>query len=134
MKITCIANSGKSLSPKQIALGNSIDYKREYLELNKIYTVYGILIIKDTLNFLIVRGLEDSPTIEPAELFDVTEHNIPPTWQFNAFRGSVVEAVIGYEELALDKEHNVELVNRNTDAFKKFYIRKNEIDEWEKGR
>lgn len=129
MKAKCITNSGKFLSKKQIAFGNSTEYIREYLEINKIYTIYGIMIIEGTINYLVSYGLSNSPSFEPAEFFEVVEHTLPSQWYYHYYGEAVVEAIWGYKELALDVKHNVELTEGETAAIKTFYIRKNEIDE-----
>lgn len=140
MKITCIANSGYDLSKKQIALGNSPGYVREYLEIGKTYEVYGIILVKGTLEYLIAVRDTITPHFEPIELFKITDTSIPPFWHYNYFGingDTTVEAVWGYRELALDSKHNVDLVERGeraVEALKIFYARKKEIDDWEKNK
>lgn len=129
MKVKCIASSGKSLSKKQIDLGNSIEYDRIYLKINNIYTVYGIILIKDTLNYLIVIGNSDTPSFEPAEFFEIVDNKMPPTWYFNYL--SETKAKWGYKELALDDDYAGGLEeSENVEIFKIFYKRKKEIDDW----
>jgi hypothetical protein len=128
MKAKCIINSGKSLSKKQISLGNSTEYTREYLEIGEIYTVYGIMIIVGTINYLVSYGLANSPAFEPAEFFKIVEHTLPSQWYYSYYGEAVVEAIWGYKELALDAQHNIQLTEGETAAMKIFYNRKNEID------
>lgn len=133
MKVKCIANSGKHLSEKQITFVNSPEYVREYLQIGKIYAVYGITLVDNMLLYLIVRGQADSPTFQPAEFFEIVDNTIPPTWYCNYFGGS--KATWGYKELALDTNHASDLEEREkADAFKIFFKRKQEIDEWEESK
>ncbi len=135
MKVECIANSGKALSLKQIAFVNSPNYEREYLEIGKIYNVYGITLSMHSLNYLIATGVAESPTFEPVAFFKIIENNIPPMWYFNYFgdKNEVPsDAVWGYKELVFDPRHCSDLEERkNEDAFKIFFKHKFEIDEWQ---
>lgn len=131
MKVKCISNSGKYLSQKQISLGNSKEYVREYLNIGEEYIVYGVMLVRDTLNYLISIKPNNSPFFEPVEFFEILDHEISPLWFYNYFGEEIVESIVGYKELALDRSHNVGLVERKGEDLKVFYMRKNEIDQWE---
>ncbi|SRR5258708_10559449 len=134
MKVRCLVDNGKSLSKRHQHQGSSPNYTREYLEPGKVYNVYGIMLIGNTLHYLIACREANSPHFEPAEFFELVENSVPPSWFYTHFRETDVEtnadAIWGYKELALNINHNIELVERTSEAFKVFYIRKNEIDEW----
>ncbi|HSW97251.1 MAG TPA: hypothetical protein VLF89_05485 [Candidatus Saccharimonadales bacterium] len=132
MKVKCITNSGKFLSKKNILLGNSAKYGRDYLMIGKIYTVYGIIWVKGTINYLIAID-ENTPFFEPGDFFEIIGSSIPSNWFYNSFKEGNVEVILGYKELVLNPKHNIELALRESvDDLKIFYHRKWEIDEWEK--
>mgnify|MGYP001577656928 CR=1 FL=1 len=134
MKVKCIANSGNFLSEKRISLGDSKEYTRDYLKIGKIYNVYGIILSKDTLNYLVAEG---SATLEPAEFFELVDNSMPPMWRYGYFgetylkNESALYAVWGYKELTKDLNHNSDLAEGNEKALGIFLKRKFEIDEWE---
>ncbi|MGH7203865.1 MAG: hypothetical protein ACREHC_05470 [Candidatus Levyibacteriota bacterium] len=135
MKVKCITNTGKHLSEKQAVFVNSPNYTREFLEVGKEYTIYGIMIFKNIIYYLIAVNQGNTPAFEPAEFFEILDSTLPPTWYYNYFGEG--HAIWGYEELAFNAQHNVDLIEREKpaeEAFKIFYIRKNKIDEWEKNK
>lgn len=133
MIIKCITNSGKNLSDKQRAVVSSPEYTREYLQIGKTYSVYGMTLVSNMLFYLIAQGIENSPTFESAEFFEIIDNSIPPNWYSNYWGES--KATWGYKELALDEYHASDLEGRESEeALKVFFKRKFEIDEWERNK
>lgn len=139
MKVKCVANTGAALSEKQILKGNTRESAYEWLKVGKIYNVYGILLIQDTLNYLVVGEYPNAIYFEPVELFKLIDNKIPPDWYFKPSIELVpaeklidpFSATWGYKELAIDIRHSDRLLEREPEDIKIFLKRKHEIDEWE---
>ena len=71
MIVKCIANDGQGFSEKTIVnLKNTKDATTP-LKVGENYVVYGQMIYKEVLNYLIIGTYENLPTWYPAELFEV---------------------------------------------------------------
>lgn len=131
MRVLCTANNGSSLSQKHFeesyaSLSSDFD-----LEIGKEYIVYGIILWKGFLLYLIL-GEGMFPHWYPSELFSVTRNEMPPDWYFVCRReeeGFEVNAVWGYEELVNAEDHFDELSNLEKRAIELFVERKKQIDE-----
>ena len=139
MKVKCISNLGKSLSEKTIESGESRTTVY-HLNIDRIYNAYSICIWKGTLYYLI-----SDDDWYPAELFEVIDHLLSPTWFFDVRqryyfdlkkkqRCEFREAIWGYKEIALDPKHKTDLLERDPKANAIFKQRKEEIDEYEELR
>lgn len=132
MKVICRANKGNALSKKALSLGNSVASEFE-LEIGISYIVYGICIFEDVLHYLIIGKDENFPSWYPAELFHVSDNILPIEFYFNFFGYDSeigVSAIWGYKELVFDKQHYINLIERESEAITVFLKRKHEIEEF----
>ena len=133
MKVKCIANTGEDLSEKTIAVGQLKTTEYD-INIEKIYTVYSMHMWKGILSYLLSDELNDWPFWYPAELFEVVDPLLPMEWYFSFNRYENKEprnAIWGYKEMALDPQHRIDLIERETEALEIFFKRKKEIDEYE---
>jgi len=105
----------------------------DYLEVGKIYTVYGISIWMNGLNYLIDVSLDGKPCPEwlNVEYFDVVDSVLPNNFHFHYFGSSDergLSAIWGYEELIDDYDHYAALIEMEESAMAIFARRKQEID------
>jgi len=106
------------------------------LDIGEIYTVYGMSIWEDSLNYLLAD--DDRPNWYLAKRFEVVDSLIPLNWYF-IFKNSAQQASIkplkalwGYKEMIFDSQHYIDLIEREPEALGFFARRKKEIDEFEK--
>jgi hypothetical protein len=133
MRVKCIANTGKNLFKRTLAKTHLITSIFSPLEIGDYYTVYGIDLWDGNLHYLVVdryKGLEQNPSLYPAELFEVVDNRVPQEWYFS-FLGTEDEneAVWGYKEFVLDVKHHEYLYEREENALKIFFQRKLQMDE-----
>jgi hypothetical protein len=129
MKVLCKANSGESLSLKQLELGNT-PITHFDLQVGKEYVVYAINLWKGALGYLLV-GDGMHPSWYPAELFEVTQNKLPSSWHFARYNeedGFDLGALWGYEELIMTENHYDELANLEKPALDVFGKRMTEIE------
>jgi len=138
MKVRCIANTGKDLSERSIKAGQLRATEYNGLDLGKIYTVYSMFLLRGRIDYLLSVGDSRLSSWSPAELFEIVDHSLPPSWYF-IFKGyetennnGPVEALWGYKEMVYDLEHNSNLTECEPEDLKIFYQRKAEIDKWQK--
>lgn len=129
MKVKCIFNTGEGLSKQSIELGDSINTKYP-IEVGNIYNVYGQNLYKGTLGYLLIGTYENLPSWYPAELFEVSDSMLPLEWYYQYDANSVISAIWGYKELALNETHYDDLIEREDEAIRIFLKRKKEIDEY----
>jgi hypothetical protein len=127
MKIKSIATLRKDLNPntRKVLITNDFE-----LPLGRTFTVYGISIWKDVLQYLIVED-DGRPFWFPAELFIVEDTLLSKEMHHKYFglrdkRG--LNALWGYKEMVLDDQHYIDLIEREGDAEEIFFRRKIEID------
>jgi hypothetical protein len=132
MRVKAIASNGLVLSDKTIkAFHNSgCDYQ---ITIGEIYTVYGILIWKNIIHYIVFDRWRSNPFPHPAELYQITDNRLPKEWYYN-FYGYTTEdeinAVWGYKELVLQHEHYFKLMERDHEALDIFFTRQEEIDKF----
>ena len=126
MKIKCIAVDGKSLLDQTLKFGGYSVEMDLYgtLKQGSVYSVYGISLYKGVLAYLIVGENTDYPSWYPAELFEVTDNQIPFEWSFEFFKNLDLKAVLGYKELVLSDDHYDNLMERDEKAIRIFLERK----------
>jgi hypothetical protein len=136
MKVKAIATEGKYLSKKAL---DSFHNPEEYFDLNlgEFYVVYGINIWDGLIHYLIYVTSHLGPYWTPSELFTIIDNRLPPEWFFrfygyekHAHPISLVNAVWGYNEIALDPVHYEGLIEREHNALDIFWKRKKEIDKY----
>lgn len=128
MKVICTDNSGSKLSRRYFDVGYSVASKFQ-LSVDREYYVYAIALWRGVLSYLVIDN-NSNPGWYPADLFQLLDSSLPPSWQF-AFFGQTPEqwlnAVWGYEELK-DANHYDELTNLKEDALRIFYERRGELE------
>jgi len=135
MKVKCIANTGLNLSTKSIEIGYTKQARFD-LSVGEIYTVYSMLIFKEAIEYLISKGPLEKPFWYTAELFDIVDNQLSFQWFF-VFRGydhpeevqDLSVAIWGYREMVFDDRHRLDLIEREPEALKVFFKRKQEMDE-----
>jgi len=127
MKVTCTGNSGESLPARYWGHGYSRATRFEFV-IGTEYMVYAICLYQGSLMYLLV-GDGRRPAWYPAELFQVTNGDLPSTWQY-AFLGfeSQLNAIWGYDELVNVPEYFDDLSNLEEPAEIIFWERQREID------
>lgn len=102
------------------------------LKVGEVYTVYGQMIYKDVLQYLVIGTDENLPTWYPAELFEVVQP-LKYYEEYYAYgKDALISAIWGFKELVLQDNYIYDLVERETDAVRIFLKRKKEIDEFER--
>lgn len=102
------------------------------LEKEEEYEVYGIILWKGTLHYLLLtryKGKERLPLPYPAELFELIDSRLPQGWYYK-FTGTEEEneATWGYKEFVIDSKHQEELYEGETEALEIFSRRRKEMD------
>jgi len=96
-------------------------------------------LFKEAIEYLISKGPSEKPFWYPAEIFEVVDPLLPIQWYF-CFKGydtedktrrDLLSAIWGYEEMALNPNHFVDLIEREPEALEIFFKQKKEIDEYE---
>jgi hypothetical protein len=130
MKVRCISVAVNELHGKNWM---PVDYsKGAMLQLDVVYTVYGVSLWKNSLNYLIVPQEATLPNWYPSELFVVTEELLHPETYFKYFGKDDVrglQALWSYREMVTDFNHYVDLIERDAEAIKTFLKRKSETDD-----
>lgn len=130
MKVRCIINTGERLLPLTVTnIGDTAETKYP-LKIDEIYTVYGQGILNNVLNYLIIGTYENLPSWYPAELFEVEDSQIHFEWHYKYYKEFIASALWGYNELVNDKNHYIDLIEREDQAIRIFLKRKKEIDEF----
>jgi hypothetical protein len=128
MRVLCIEKTGAGLTEKRYEHGFTRASEFD-LQVDQEYSVYGITLWQGLLSYLLIG--EGSQTYwYPAELFRVTQNELPPNWHFANFgQGAAANAIWGYSELVNTEDHFDALANLEEDALKIFWTRKIETDE-----
>ncbi|HVX00127.1 MAG TPA: hypothetical protein VHA52_06820 [Candidatus Babeliaceae bacterium] len=89
MKIKCIEDTGKSLPEDLFEPGSGYNKQtRFYLELEKLYTVYGMTTNLGYVWYYICdENFTDYPRWHPPQLFEVADNRISQYWIFSFERG-----------------------------------------------
>lgn len=131
MRVRCIANTGRGFSKKTIEnLGNSRESTMP-LKIGEEYVVYGQMIYKDVLNYLVIGTYEQLPTWYPAEIFEIASSLMYYEEYYMYNKDVLIQAIWGFKELVLEDEYVYRLIEREEDAVKIFLKRKREIDKFE---
>lgn len=132
MKVKCITNQGKDLSPKTLEEGYLLTTDFQ-LTVGDSYFVYGISLWRGILHYLTMDRHQTLPDWHPAELFVVTENLLPLEWYFrfyNKNESQYLNALWGYRELVLDDKHYEGLIERDNECVRIFLKHKTEVDEY----
>jgi hypothetical protein len=133
MKVKAIGTSGRDLSIT--SLNNQYhNIEEEFqLKIGDIYITYGIGMMLETIYYLTFDKWENVPFWTPAELFEIVDFRLPQEWYFVFYgyaekRMNVVNALWGYKEMATNRDHYIQLIEREPDAMAIFERRRQEID------
>jgi hypothetical protein len=120
MLVTCVANTGKDLSPKY-RTGGTTENSTFDVSIGGDYTVFAIALWKSQV-LLLLADERELPNWYPVELFSVKDPRLPSDWIFGAFRTHEhdVEAIWGYEHLVRDSTHWEALLERDPKALRVF--------------
>ena len=132
MRVKCLVNDGFGFSEKTIKNMGNTQQATMLLKVGEVYTVYGQMIYKDVLQYLVIGTDENLPTWYPAELFEVVQP-LKYYEEYYAYGKDVlISAIWGFKELVLQDNYIYDLVEREIDAVRIFLKRKKEIDEFER--
>lgn len=130
MRVKCLFNTGAGFSERTMArIGGSAKISLPVC-VNDVYTVYGQMIYRGILKYLIKGANENLPSWYPAEMFDVVDSLLPLEWYFRYDRDEDISAVWGFWELVNDGPYLEDLIDRKDYAIRIFLKRKKEIDEF----
>ena len=130
MKAICIENTGLGFSNYTLEnMGCSINTKLP-LKVGETYVIYGQMISKGILKYLVVGTYENMPTWYPAELFEVVNSQVHFEWYYRYDKESEISAIWGYVELVEDKDYLYNLMEREDEAIRIFLKQKKEIEEF----
>ncbi|MCM1158616.1 MAG: hypothetical protein NC347_12470 [Clostridium sp.] len=129
MVVKCLSNSGDAFIKATLGKKGGTPETVLPIRVNSIYTVYGQVLSKGIMEYLILGEGENYPSWYPAELFEIIDDRIYFGWMFNYRGGDDISAVWGYEELVRDEDYIYNLEDREELAIQMFLDRKKEIDE-----
>lgn len=130
MKVKCLFNTGIGFSKNTLLNMGCTIYTELPLTIDEIYIVYGQIISRGILKYLIKGSKENLPSWYPAEIFEVVDSLLPFEWYFKYNKTNEISAIWGYQELVSDDKYLEKLVEREDDAIRIFLKRKKEIDEF----
>lgn len=130
MRVKCLFNTGAGFSERTMARTGDSAEARLPMCVNDIYTVYGQMISRGVLKYLIKGANENLPSWYPAEIFEVVDPLLPLEWYFRYDRDEDISAVWGFWELVNDRPYLEDLIEREDYAIRIFLKRKKEIDEF----
>lgn len=130
MKVKCIENTGLGFSDYTLEnMGCSRNTKLP-LKVGETYMLYGQMIWKGILQYLVTGTYENLPSWYPAELFEVVNSQVHFEWYYRYDNEAEISAVWGYAELVKDKDYLYNLIEREEEAISIFLKRKKEIEEF----
>jgi|SRR5882672_1967034 len=127
MRVVCKASTGDALPINYFERGYTPSSRFDLVKEDE-YLVYGISLWLGFILYLII-GNGQRPHWYPAELFQVSQAELPKCWYF-AFLGheGALNAIWGYDELVNSPEHYDQLSNLEPEAEEVFHMRRQEID------
>jgi len=137
MQVRCIKLSGIRLKITVPSSGKTIESTPkldQFLEIGKVYTVYGVSVWRNGLNYLLDIPLDGKTCPEwfHVEYFEIVDSLLPNNMHFRYFGESDkrgVNALWGYPELIYDYDHYAGLIEMEKSALAIFAKRKQEIDQ-----
>jgi hypothetical protein len=120
MTVTCIANTGKVLSPKYLEIGNTPD-SVFHIAIKEHYQVFAIACYKGAV-LLLLSDDANLPNWYPIDLFSVEDGQLPSDWHCATYRNNDdgLQFLIGYQRLISDESHYDALLERETEAVEYF--------------
>lgn len=130
MRVTCKANLCVQLPESYRKEGYSSEYKFP-ITVGQSYIVYGMVLSRSHIKYLVLGNFDPFPQWMPAELFEITDGKLSRHWYCGSnFDGLsyTVKFVWGYKELAECSLHFDLLVDRDREALNVFTQRKAAMD------
>ena len=96
------------------------------------YEVYGIMIYRNIIRYLVIcNSFSDARWVQK-EIFDITNSKLPYNWYCKNFvSGDDLGTIIGYKELANDYQYLLDLILQKETAVKVFLEYKDNIEYFE---
>ena len=129
MEAICCKNEGHLLSINDVKAGSYEKTCYKGISIDKLYTIYGIVIFRGSIKYLIFDDYE-MVNWYPAELFIITDGKISSLWYYH-YRGNNefgISAIWGYNELVFSDEHYTGLCEQDIESLNLFMERKKQID------
>lgn len=131
MRVICKFNEGRMVLSKCPYWVTATAHE---LKIGTVYTVYGQSVFNNCIEYLI--DPQDNPSRRapnwyPWNWFELVSGSIPISWLYSSTANPephVPDAIWGYPELALNPQHAVDLIERETEALTIFRERAGEID------
>lgn len=121
MRVTCISDSGQSLSDQFLRLGYTVKSAFS-VSVGKEYEVFAMSLWSGAI-LLLLADEHHLPNWFPLELFSLIDPGLPADWSFwpNLANKNGLQALWGYERLITDASHYDGLVERDPEALRHFY-------------
>jgi hypothetical protein len=127
MKVQCTYRPGDPIPEAVIALGNTPSTRFDVSH-DQAYLVFGIMLWKGVIHYLLVNDQTGRPNWFPDFLFKVIDNRLPHGWSFylRGERSEIpVDAIWGYPELTQeDGRHFIDLIEREPGALQVFEHRR----------
>lgn len=130
MKVKCLFNTGMGFSKDTILHMGCTVHTELPLRVDETYIVYGQMISRGILKYLIKGSGENLPSWYPAEIFEVVDPLLPLEWYFRYHDEEPISAIWGFQELVNEEDYLDKLNDFDDDAIRIFLKRKKEIDEF----
>lgn len=123
MKVLCRANTGDALSPKTLSIQYNVRTQFS-IDVGRVCTVYGMLVWRGILQYLLIGFEGGNPSWYPAELFSVVDNTLSIGWHFS-YPGNAdgIMALWGYNELVTSNKHYEGLIDLEPHAIDTFVKR-----------
>jgi hypothetical protein len=129
MKVKCLFNTGEGLS-EGVAVKVGSKKTGFPIKVGEVCIVYGQMIWKRELEYLIQGTFESLPSWYPAEMFEVVDSQQHFEWYFRYDRNKTISAIWGFQELVEDEDYLYDLEEREKYAIEIFLKRKKEMEEF----
>lgn len=130
MRVECVSVSAGDLRSEHYAVGYTTESAFDQtLVAGKTYIVHGVSVwVHGLVHYLLDPSDSAAPVWYPAELFRVLDARVPASWRFWHRPDATfhVIAIIGYQELVEDTSHYDGLLERNGEALRVFWARRDE--------
>lgn len=132
MRVRCITNTGKGFSKYTLEhRGCSVESSIPF-DVGKEYVVYGQLVWRRMLQYLLLGSGVTLPSWYPAEAFEVVDSHLPHDWVFQYNPVSDLSAIWGFKELVYTEGFNDQLMDYEENAAKIFINQKIKMDQEDK--
>ena len=130
MKVKCMYNTGAGFSESTLKRMGCTVNTRFPMNVGDIYLVYGQILSRGMLEYLVKGANENLPSWYPAELFEVVDSQMHFESYFRYRQDDEITAIWGFRELVEDENYLYRLQDREKEAVRIFLDRKKEIEEF----